>query len=636
MRQPDEIRRVIARTRRRLRFQLALEWSTAAIVPAVAGATTALWAWRMTYLSSVTATVLAVGAGALVLLSAIAGALRRLPAQVVAARLDRASGLASRLGTAWDFADRLAESRDSEPLLHPSTAELMRRAVEDGVRAAERADVRAAAPIRAPRDARTAAVFAFAAGLVLLLDFGPERGEMFGVALLDWARKGQESRDRDAEQAISDDDLDYSRELAVEMRRRAEEAGDDRMKEMAREIEALLDEAREKNLSKAQLLARLEAIENKYLDAKENDVSETLRDLKETGKELRKEPLTRELGEALAAGDLDRAEKEIEKLAGKLEKNELTERQEKQLAEALEKMEKARQERRRDEEQRAQEEIQRKREEVRRLKRELEKHPDEPKAAELRRRLQKEERELERLERDRQEMQQARRRKLERLHRNLQKTAENLRNRRPEASRSLRDAARDAAEIEDEIRKIENQKKQRSQLADLKDALRRAKPRRGQGLARAQRLRDFQERAGGGQGTREAWRPGQRPGLREGGRQGQGQTGQGHEGQGHHGQGQQPGDSYGDGHDPNLMGDPTARYGKTVEQRLRGAPGQGPSRRETILTAAKRGFATTSYKKVYAEYQKIVEEVMNAEKVPQGYKYYVKRYFQRIKPYSMD
>ena len=36
------------------------------------------------------------------------------------------------------------------------------------------------------------------------------------------------------------------------------------------------------------------------------------------------------------------------------------------------------------------------------------------------------------------------------------------------------------------------------------------------------------------------------------------------------------------------------------------------------------------------EYKKVVEEVMNQEKVPQGYKYYVKRYFQRIKPHSMD
>jgi hypothetical protein len=31
-----------------------------------------------------------------------------------------------------------------------------------------------------------------------------------------------------------------------------------------------------------------------------------------------------------------------------------------------------------------------------------------------------------------------------------------------------------------------------------------------------------------------------------------------------------------------------------------------------------------------------VEEVIRAEKVPSGYKYYVKRYFQKIKPHSMD
>ena len=32
----------------------------------------------------------------------------------------------------------------------------------------------------------------------------------------------------------------------------------------------------------------------------------------------------------------------------------------------------------------------------------------------------------------------------------------------------------------------------------------------------------------------------------------------------------------------------------------------------------------------------IVEEVMQTEKVPSGYKYYIKRYFQKIKPHAMD
>ena len=60
--------------------------------------------------------------------------------------------------------------------------------------------------------------------------------------------------------------------------------------------------------------------------------------------------------------------------------------------------------------------------------------------------------------------------------------------------------------------------------------------------------------------------------------------------------------------------------------------GKGPSRRETILAAAQKGFASRGYQDVYANYKRIVEEVMRTEKVPSSYKYYVKRYFTQIHP----
>ena len=65
---------------------------------------------------------------------------------------------------------------------------------------------------------------------------------------------------------------------------------------------------------------------------------------------------------------------------------------------------------------------------------------------------------------------------------------------------------------------------------------------------------------------------------------------------------------------------------------MQGLHGKGPSRRETILAAAQKGFASTDYKPVYADYQKIVEEVMRSENVPSAYRHYVKRYFDAIKP----
>src|SRR5262249_28824150 len=167
-----------------------------------------------------------------------------------------------------------------------------------------------------------------------------------------------------------------------------------------------------------------------------------------------------------------------------------------------------------------------------------------------------------------------------------------------------------------------------SQLRDLKDAISRAKPRRGGDQQRSvaermrqQRIQEWEQRAGGMRGNPQAWR--------QTGRNGQsGQNGQ---------HGEEPSERWGTEHDPNLMDDPTRlAQSKFTDDQLNGKQGPGLSRRETILTSAQKGFAQTSYRKVYTEYRKVIEEVMNQEKVPQGYKYYVKRYFQRIKPHSMD
>ena len=83
---------------------------------------------------------------------------------------------------------------------------------------------------------------------------------------------------------------------------------------------------------------------------------------------------------------------------------------------------------------------------------------------------------------------------------------------------------------------------------------------------------------------------------------------------------------------PNLRGDPTKMSGNTQDESMQGVRGKGPSTRETVLTAAQKGFASRAYKDVYVNYKTKVEEVIKNEKVPSGYKYYVRRYFQKIRP----
>ena len=51
-----------------------------------------------------------------------------------------------------------------------------------------------------------------------------------------------------------------------------------------------------------------------------------------------------------------------------------------------------------------------------------------------------------------------------------------------------------------------------------------------------------------------------------------------------------------------------------------------------ILSAAERGFKGGAYKKVFTQYQTVAEQQINKDKVPDGYKFYVHRYFQLIRP----
>ena len=60
--------------------------------------------------------------------------------------------------------------------------------------------------------------------------------------------------------------------------------------------------------------------------------------------------------------------------------------------------------------------------------------------------------------------------------------------------------------------------------------------------------------------------------------------------------------------------------------------GQGPSNSEVILAAAERGFKGGPYKKVYKDYRTHAEAEINKDEIPDGYRFYVRRYFQLIRP----
>lgn len=627
----SSIHALIARARRRLRLQAALDAGTTASVLAAGLALAVVYAARQQVVSEVVALLLLAACGAIVVLGAAIGALARPPAHVVATRIDRASNLSDRLATACAFEDQL---RRGQAPADAETVALMHAAIRDATHAVPRANVEAATPFVRPRDGRAALAFGAVAALVAGLSW-PGAGTA-SPQVSPTLPDGLAAR-TDAD-AFDEDDLDYTRDLLADLRRVAETEREPNLERFVQEIDELLAKAERGEISKEELLEKLAKAEERFMQGADEDMEETLSDLRETGKELAKNPVTRELGKALEKGDMDQAQKEMESLAQKLDKGELNPQERQQAAKALDKAAEQFEKKEQRREQKAAQQMDETRKELRRLERDREETPKEQDKQRLTRKIEKKERELKKLEREQEKRQKsAQRRSLKQLHRNLKQASQQMGQQQQKqqrmASQSLRNAAKDAGKVEADQRKVAAQKKVASQMTDLKEAMRRARRSSSQGpkdlFGKNRRNLDFQRRAQGRQGSRGAWKPGgQQPGQQPGQKPGGQQPG---------GQGQQPGgDSYGDDHDPDLLGDATARGGNTKDESVSGVHGRGPSRRETILSAAQKGFSSRAYKEVYADYKNVVEEVMRVEKVPRGYKYYVKRYFQKIKPHSME
>jgi hypothetical protein len=454
---------------------------------------------------------------------------------------------------------------------------------------------------------------------------------------------------------LDPDDRAYLDALLGELRAVAKRDKVPELEDFAKQIEQLLKDAQLGKITKEQLLDALAKAETKLNQNPEPQQAEVTKQLSEMGKELAKDQLTKELGDALQKNDLEKAQQELEKLADKLDQKQLSDKDKDQLAKQLDKV--AKQMDHKDEQDLKQQDQQQKKleEEVRRLQKKKDEAKTDQERLDTERKLQKKKDELQKLDKDEQDKEQSTQRQaIKRLTRDMEKAAESLQKpekkpdqqdqkdqkdqkdqqdqgeqRDKQASQKLKDAARETGRVDQDQRKQATQKKMSSQMDDLREAMRRAKQKGNKGpqdpFGKQGKNQDFAQRSRGQKGQSGAWKPGQ------GQKPGQGGQGQGGQGQG--GQGQQGGKEWGVGHDDNLTGDPTQKSGNTKDDELQGVQGKdGGGTRETILSAAQKGFASQRYRDVYGKYHQIVEEVMRTEKLPSSYKYYVKRYFAKIHP----
>ena len=561
---------------------------------------------------------------------------RRLPLHTGARTLDRFHDLHDRLASAVAFAQRPIAERTP----------FMNAAIEDALAAVANVRPQRAAPIGVPRAS------GWAAGLAALL---------VGVAFLPMRRPMPVAHAKTIEPVeMSSDDLDDVKDLLKQVEQSA--ASDD-TRAAAEEFNRLVDDLANKRLDRTEAFRRMGALEERLLAGSEADKKALEEQLDRIGEALKKAELTKPAGEALADRKLDESRAALHELARKVRSahdKPIDHAKLDQMRAALKKAAADAAERQRELEQRRQDLA----DEILRMK-EKQRDSGSPEEQSL---LDKKQRELERLDRELDARKDAGR-QLDRLDRELEQAAEDLMKDLGMSADDLDQGAEDINHLEQQEMSQRDKEELRQKLQELRELLRQE----GQaGKGQVARLKRFsrmargqggsQGQGSGSQGSGQDEQPGGSSSDRgdgQGGQSGQsGQSGgqgcetwvlgpngekilmlskgQGGSRQNDPGGGGEQGTAdrrWGEGHDPKLQGNASNPKMATEDTQVTGADtGQGASRSQVILGAAERGFASRSYKRVYTEYHQVAEESLAKDEIPGGYRFYVKRYFQLIRP----
>ena len=600
--------------------------------------------------------IVAVAVG-VALLAIVAVMLRRLAPGAGTIALDRHHKLHDRLTNALAF----------EAVAPADRSALMEVAIDDACVYASRLEPAKAAPLRAPSD--LFAPFALGAGVAALaLLYVP------AAVFVPPQAKQIEAL------AMSPDDIELFRDAAKALER-ADQSPE--MKAAVDKFNQLIEDIANKRLDRTEAFRKMEAIERELLKGAEADAKEFEEALKDAAEELKKSELSRPVGESLEKKDLEKAQKDLKALAEQLKSGKKPDKAAlDKLKQALAKASERKKE--------ALAALNEKRNEIRedllQKKNQKKDDPDAgPKDEQEERLLKKKERELERLDREAEQKERVGR-QLERLDRELAKAAQDLMKDLGLSAQDLEQAAEDINRMQQEQMTEKDKEELRQRLEELREQIRQ----QGQsGKKRMARMMKFGKRARGSQGKGQKGDgdkgdgdKGDQAGDDGEGKDGEGKDGEGKDGEGKDGQGQksggkgqqwvigpggkkilipgmgqgpgqgdmpgagpgqgpgqdgpgagQGGKEAGHGHDANLAGKRTDLKGGTTDVQQQGLDtGQGPSNSQVILSAAERGFKGSGYKKVFKDYHTVAEQQINKDQVPDGYRFYVHRYFQLIRP----
>lgn len=581
----------------------------------------------------------ALGLGGVVLTSVIyllAAALRRLPPSAGALALDRHHGGAGRLPNALEFAD----------VPEPARTPMMRAAIEDARDAfAAGLSPREAVPVPVPAELGLGLVALVGLALVALAEVPrwvavPALVQPPSVDALE----------------LSEDDLALFRDALRDVVR---DDDNPELREAVGEFNRLIEDLAERRLSRDEAFRRLRELDERMSReaAEERDaMKQALADL---SNELSQSELSRPTSDALRKQEFGRARDELKKLTERLAgKKKPSKAELERLKKALDRASSSNKQ--------ALERLEEKRAELRssllKAKEASEKEPNDERKRSL---LRKKERELSRLDRD-VKRREAAARKLNRLERQLGKAAADLLRDLGVSAEELEQLTEDLNRMEEEQLTDKEKEELRQRIEELRELIRQE----GQGGERLkQRMQRFTRRArgsesgsgkgergprgkrrpggqgaeqgddgelrpGGGGGSEEGDGEGMGKGLRlgKGGRSipievGGGKSG----GAGADGDGASGSDA-GRG-SAEKLGKASDIEGRTRDVEAEGLDsGRGASNAEVILGAAERGFTGKGYRKVFKQYETVAEDQVAKETIPDGMRFYVRRYFQLIRP----
>jgi septal ring factor EnvC (AmiA/AmiB activator) len=520
-------------------------------------------------------------------------------------------------------ADRITNALEFAKLSASEQSPFMQAAIADALLAVERPNVAAAVPLELPRSAAWSVALVFLVVAASFITPHPPAAPELAPAVLAPVDPV----------VLAADDLSFLRESLEEFKPSSDSP---ELTQAVTDFNRLVEEMAERKLDRRELFRRLTEIERSLATGPEADEALDA-GLKDLAEQLDKSPLSRPIADALKEKRLEDAEKAMRELAERLARKDtpIDPAELERLRKALDA---------------ASTEADGRVERLEQMRREMEaeqrrllqkKNAKDPATPEQKAEQERQKRRLEKLDRDIADAKRSQE-KMSELDKELAKAAQELMRELGKSAEHLKSGAEDMNRMARQKMSEEEKRQLKQKLEELREMLRQGGANKEQHL---KRMQQFAERARGEKG---------------GGKDGQGQQGKGGQngpprltlgpggtplplpGSGGPspsgdkpggGDGPSGGTEAGAGSSPDMKGKATDLDGKTEDVTAAAVDtGQGAASSEVVFGAAEQGFSGARYQKVYTQYRTVAEDVLEQDTIPAGYEFYVRRYFQLIRP----